>query len=1349
MITVKDNSIILGTGLPEIEYEGSTTFRSYCEFEKEIKEILDDLFIPKLNKYLDGVCTVALNRAYVQIKTEAASNMVRRPNSQYSIENTTELEKAYIKCNFSISGRSNDNINYGAYDHEADDVTLMKVPFVDSKNRVHVSLENGVSNSSKEYHFIQLIELAPSISVKEKQISIKFKSGNTSVIYCGSNGKCFVKFTKEKKFPFVPIMIAYSKEVARRSGVSIQKWEEVLSEYTRSITNITALCNDDHAILEDPSKYTLKLNADELRATVGEFFNSHKLNTDILRSNLNDALSLYNAEGEVLSRDITDNNGTVIIKKGTLLTKDKIDLLYAHNIFKVQVCVTEPITLYASRHIFIRHLKKGLKNNELIEEYTGEKGMYLSRDYELETPIVIAKDQEIDHTLYKMLQECSLNMDDPNSFRITKTGKTSFNYNFEREIISNYQKPVGDGKWEYISPLGCKEVNETNTLTLGDLFALYSLSCQIKGGYYQNYFADPDATFNKIFTPLKLIYKRGIDQAVTKFFNEESRRLSKLKVNPYLLKDNNEVNSLFFRISQIFNSKLLKDFKCLEPLGSNTYSNPIIFDSSRRKANVYVKDKHAISDDQRKMALASYGRLDQYEVPQSSNLGIVSYTTAGLRQTSDGIPLVGFYKVIKEGNKYFLDMNKNNIRWMTAIEEAQYVITDISSISVSPDGIILSPDDYVICRVPDKGTARSTLETKKVSEVQYVVADPDATIGYATGVSPFVCSDDAARSTFAVAQIEACKPILNADIPSSISVMYSKLQEQDSPFIIRAEEDGYIVEICDAPNTYNGISINVKVNGVEGGKGIKSYRFWGDLDAGEAFSRVRCCKFEGEAYKKGDILAYSEFFDEAGNMKLGAEALVLYMIDGYNYEDGISISKKFAHKMRSCSVHTESIVRSKSHPKVIDSPSKYYSKNMGRNLKYQLGEVMYNRVDCLNSEGYLYRQIVEKDDGISSLSVKLLSYNDLKKGDKISDRDGNKGVVAMIHDDWDMPILENGYVADILRNPLGVATRLNIGQLHVLQCGWIYKLLGMQVVVSTFAHSIEDEEVLFDYVQQLTSTDNFQEVFKKFNFLPKEIHERALSRKSIIDEWHGILNPDCSVNVYVHGEKYPGRVFAGFVHTLKLIQEVSAKVAYRGGITENAPYVHTSASPTKGRSAQGGQRYGTMEISALIAYNAQAFLNELFQYRSDDPVGRLNFVEKNLGVGKGNEPHQRRALTTLLSYLAAMGVKVESTSKSFIPLLENQNGELNYPKNFLENGSSDIWYNRVKKEYKDDEIKVEKLSDEKFNEIIIMPEAASPVEIASGTEKARYWIRPWFNDDEEMVDLYIKKYRELHPEIIV
>ena len=619
---------------------------------------------------------------------------------------------------------------------------------------------------------------------------------------------------------------------------------------------------------------------------------------------------------------------------------------------------------------------------------------------------------------------------------------------------------------------------------------------------------------------------------------------------------------------------------------------------SRERASFDVRDVH----------YSHYGRLCPIETPEGPNIGLISYLASYARANKYGFLIAPFRKV-EPGTCRVTD----EITYMTADVEDEFNVAQASE-PIDENGCLANK--RVICRHQNE-----TIEVNR-EEVHYLDVSPKMMVSIATAMIPFLENDDANRALMGANMQRQAVPLLTTQAPIVATGIEHKCAV-DSGVCILAEDKGTVISV-------DATRITVKYENL----GIKDHKLikFGRSNQGTCFNQ-RPIVNPGEAVEKGDVLADGPSTAE-GELSLGKNILVGYMNwEGYNYEDAILLNERLVMDDVFTSIHIEEFECDSRDTKLGPEEVTRDIPGVGEDaLRYldsrgiimvgaevTSGDILVGKVTPkgetdLTAEERLLRAIFgekarevrdtslkvphgesgivvdvkvftrdngdEMNPGVNQVvRVYIAQKRKISVGDKMAGRHGNKGVVSRILPREDMPYLPDGTPLDIVLNPLGVPSRMNIGQVLEVHLGYAAQALGWKVATPIFNGA--NEETIRNTLKQAGLREDGK----------SEMYDGRT------------------------GEKFDNDVTVGWVYFLKLHHLVDDKIHARS----TGPYSLVTQQPLGGKAQFGGQRFGEMEVWALEAYGAAYTLQEILTVKSDDVTGRVKTYE---AIVKGNNvPH--------------------------------------------------------------------------------------------------------------------------------
>ncbi len=694
---------------------------------------------------------------------------------------------------------------------------------------------------------------------------------------------------------------------------------------------------------------------------------------------------------------------------------------------------------------------------------------------------------------------------------------------------------------------------------------------------------------------------------------------------------------------------------------------------SRDRASFDVRDVH----------YTHYGRMCPVETPEGPNIGLISYLATYARINDYGFLEAPYRKVDKATGCV-----TGEIEYMTGDIEDNYIIAQANE-PLDEDGRFINP--RVIAR------ERSEILEVENTRIDYMDASPRMVVSVATAMIPFLENDDNTRALMGSNMQKQAVPLMMTDSPIVATGMEYKAAV-DSGAVIVAKEAG-MVEKADAA----GITILTDLGRKDTYTLIKFKR----SNQGTCVNQ-RPIVDVGERVEKGQVIADGPATSN-GEISLGKNALIGFMTwEGYNYEDAVLLNEKLVREDMYTSIHIEEYSIEARDTKLGPQEITREIPNVGDDALKDLdadgivrlgtevhaGDILVGKVSPkgeteLTPEERLLRAIFgEKAREVRDSSLKLphgesgiivdvkvfdRSNSDdlapgvnkvvrvyvaqkrkISVGDKMAGRHGNKGVVSRILPPEDMPFLADGTPLDIVLNPLGVPSRMNIGQVLEVHLGFAARKLGYKIMTPVFDGANEKDIVEWmreaGYAREIRDGENvigkalFIEVEdengkKDLQRLPAEIEGNAEALAEYRKD-HDVRVIDGKTTLYDGrtGEPFDNPVTVGIMYYLKLHHLVDDKIHARS----NGPYSIVTQQPLGGKAQFGGQRFGEMEVWALEAYGAAYTLQEILTVKSDDITGRTKTYEaivKGENIPTPGIPESFKVLVKELQSLA-MDVRV-------------------------------------------------------------------------------------------------------------
>lgn len=674
-------------------------------------------------------------------------------------------------------------------------------------------------------------------------------------------------------------------------------------------------------------------------------------------------------------------------------------------------------------------------------------------------------------------------------------------------------------------------------------------------------------------------------------------------------------------VKEFFGSSQLSQFMDqVNPLGELTHKRRLSAlgpgGLTRERAGYEVRDVH----------YSHYGRMCPIETPEGPNIGLINSLSTYARVNEFGFIETPYRKVDRKTGHV-----TQEIEYLTADEEDRYVIAQANALLDENDNFV---EDYVLAR------DRADNEEVSIKDVDYMDVSPKQVVSVATASIPFLENDDSNRALMGANMQRQAVPLMQPEAPL-VGTGIEHRAALDSGSAIIAKEAG-VVEYVD------GEYIKVAENG--GNTRMYHLAKFQRSNSGTSYNQRPVVR-AGETVEKGELIADGPSMDN-GEIALGKNPLIAFTtFDGYNFEDAVIMSERLVKDDVYTSIHIEEYESeardTKLGPEEITREIPNIGESALRNLDEDgiirvgaevrdgdilVGKVTPKGISELSSEEKLLHAIFgEKAREVRDTSlrvphggggiisdVKIFSrekgdeltagVNDLVRvyiaqkrkisvGDKMAGRHGNKGVISLILPEEDMPFMPDGTPIDIMLNPLGVPSRMNIGQVFELHLGMAARELGLRYATPVFDGATEQD--VWDEIAKVDLVDNDGKVTL------------------------------CDGRT---GEPFDQKVAVGVMYFLKLFHMVDDKMHARS----TGPYSLVTQQPLGGKAQFGGQRFGEMEVWALEAYGAAYTLQEILTYKSDDVEGRVRAYEsivKGEAIPRPGVPESFRVLVKELQSL--------------------------------------------------------------------------------------------------------------------
>ena len=638
---------------------------------------------------------------------------------------------------------------------------------------------------------------------------------------------------------------------------------------------------------------------------------------------------------------------------------------------------------------------------------------------------------------------------------------------------------------------------------------------------------------------------------------------------------------------------------------------------TRERAGFEVRDVHP----------SHYGRICPIETPEGPNIGLVVHLAGYARVNEYGI-LETPYRKVKDGKI------TDEIRYMTAFEDAKYNIAQAGT-NMDKSGVIL--DDET------EGRVKGSPGLMKKEEIDFIEVAPEQAFSIATTLIPFLAHDDANRAMMGSNMQRQAVPCIKPQAPL-VGTGVEERAALDSGRLTVADEDGVISHV-------DASKITVKSSKKETNYPLVNFLRSNDFTVINQRPVVEL----GEVVKKGEILADTSSSDH-GVLALGQNLLVAFLSwGGANFEDAIILSERLVKDDTFSSIHIEDFMvdvrDTKLGPEITTHDIPNVSEEKLKDLdeegiirigaEVRSGDILVGKITPkgeveLTPEERLLRAIFgekardvkdtsmrvphgkagrvvgikvfsrERGDKLDTgvikrVQVEIAQLRKISVGDKLAGRHGNKGVISKILPVEEMPYLPDGTPVDIILNPLGVASRMNVGQILETHLGWAAKALDYQAITPALNGASEDE-------------------------IRGELKKAGLPEHGKIKLFDGRT-----------GEPFDQEVTVGMIYMMKLIHMVEDKIHMRS----IGPYSLITQQPLGGKAQGGGQRFGEMEVWALEGYGAAHTLQEMITIKSDDVLGRAAAYDAIVRGEKFKSPNLPASFHVLINELKALGLDVD------------------------------------------------------------------------------------------------------------
>ena len=850
--------------------------------------------------------------------------------------------------------------------------------------------------------------------------------------------------------------------------------------------------------------------------------------------------------------------------------------------------------------------------NDLVNEETGE--------------VVLPAGTEINQEVFAFLKENRQLFRKTYTYDQMLTGNSVILETLEVKYFKDYAETT-------IKLVGNDQTETVNHVTLSDILAGV--------GYYMNLHEgvgktdDIDHLGNRRLRLIGELLQNQFRIGLAKMEKNIKDKMSTSN-DPRSIVPQNLINikTLTSSIREFFGSSQLSQFMDqINPLSELTHKRRISAlgagGLTRDRAGFEVRDVH----------VSHYGRICPIETPEGQNIGLINSLATYARADKYGFIETPYLKVEQVNGKSVVT---DEIIYLTADKEEEYYIAQANTPVNDKKEISV-----------DKVTARHGGDTQYYSRTQVNLMDvsPKQIVAVSTACIPFLEHDDANRALMGANMQRQAIPLLRPEAPFVATGIEEKAAK-DSGVAIVSESDG-VVEYADA------LKIIVKSDNGS----LKKY----DLVKYDRSNHSTCVNqkpivYKGERVKKGDVLADGASMDK-GEMALGRNVVIAFMTwNGYNYEDAVVMSERLVQDDVYTSIHIEryevEVRETKLGKEEITAEiedSKSAKKNLDEHGIIRLGaeveenDILVGKVtpkgqtDPTPEERLSYHLFSDNAKDVRNTSLKvphggggvvhrieyfsrkngdelapgvnevvrvyIVQKRKISEGDKMSGRHGNKGVISRILPQEDMPFMEDGTPVDIMLNPQGIPSRLNIGQVLEIHLGMAAKRLGIHVATPVF-DGVEIKDL-----------------------------ENILAEAGMDPTGKTQLRDGRT------GKPYDNNISVGVMYMIKLAHMVDDKLHARS----EGPYTLVTQQPMGGKAQNGGQRFGEMEVWALEAYGAAYTLREMLTIKSDDIVGRNKVYKAIVDGVEIPDPGIPESFRVLVKELQGLGLSVK--------LIDSETGE--------------------------------------------------------------------------------------------
>ena len=917
--------------------------------------------------------------------------------------------------------------------------------------------------------------------------------------------------------------------------------------------------------------------------------------------------------GRILARDV--DCGSVYFEQGTVLTQNDVDTLKT---------AVEEVVIYGG--LIAQPVVLTEENANAVFNY-GQRLYTLGRLTNADGQDVVDDEMELVAHRFEIGVSAET-IDKTNQFAICQR---ALNEEITAWLIGSciQEVYVEDKDGDPLKIAGNDPFANMNTITISDMYAFFSYSLNVMEGVGST--DDIDMLGNRRIRSVGELIQNQFRIGLSRMERVVKERMSIQELDSLSPKKLSNIRPLTAAIKEFFSSSQLSQFMDQQnPLAELTNKRRISAlgpgGLTRDRAGFEVRDVHS----------SHYGRICPIETPEGPNIGLISNLTTYAKINEYGF-ITSPYRIVNPDGTV-----SEEAVYLTADEEADYTIAQANEVR---DGRLVN----------DKVVARKNQDTIIVAREEVELADvsPKQIVSVATACVPFLENDDATRALMGANMQRQAVPLLQPHSPFVGTGIEYKIAK-DSGVGIVSNQNG-VIKYVD--------SLRIVVEDTDGVEHTYQLRKFARSNASTCINQKPLVDV-GEVVEKGDILADGPSMQN-GELALGQNVTIAYMTwYGYNYEDAIIMSERMVSDDVYTSIHVEEYDidcrDTKLGPEEITRDIPNVGENAVRKLdangiimigsEVKEGDILVGKVtpkgqsEVSPEEKLLLAIFGEKSREVRDNSLKvphggagivhsvrifkrgdgselppgvnmrvkvyIVQKRKISEGDKMSGRHGNKGVISKILPIEDMPFMKDGRPVDILLNPFGVPSRMNIGQILEIHLGYAAKKLGVKFATPVFDGLSNDD--LADVMKEAQMTHDGKQVL-----------------------FDGQT-----------GKPFDERISVGVMYMIKLAHMVDDKLHARA----TGPYSLVTQQPLGGKAQNGGQRFGEMEVWALEAYGAAHTLQEILTIKSDDIQGRIKTYEAIIKGKDIPEPGIPESFRVLMHELQGLAIDVR--------LLDEENNEV-------------------------------------------------------------------------------------------